>query len=174
MPLSEQEILRFLMQSRERISAATWVVVQDSHVAEDIFQNTVIKAVTREVQFKAEAALLSWAMISARREGLDWLRKHRRERVGIDEEILDLLAGDWDSGAIAPPEGKRIESLRTCVEQLPKNSRKLLQLRYDLGHNCSEIADQVNAKRDAIYQRLSRLHAGLRKCVETQMTHSTT
>ena len=47
------------MQSRERISAATWVVVQDSHVAEDIFQNTVIKAVTREVQFDAEAALLS-------------------------------------------------------------------------------------------------------------------
>ena len=44
------------MQSRERISAATWVVVQDAHVSEDIFKNTVIKAVTKEVQFEAEAA----------------------------------------------------------------------------------------------------------------------
>jgi DNA-directed RNA polymerase specialized sigma24 family protein len=46
MPLSEKEILRFLMQSRERISAAAWLVVKDAHVAEDIFQNTVLKAVT--------------------------------------------------------------------------------------------------------------------------------
>ena len=36
MPLSEKEILRFLMQSRERISAAAWLVVKDAHVAEDI------------------------------------------------------------------------------------------------------------------------------------------
>jgi RNA polymerase sigma factor (sigma-70 family) len=36
MPLSEKEILRFLMQSRERISVAAWLVVKDAHVAEDI------------------------------------------------------------------------------------------------------------------------------------------
>jgi RNA polymerase sigma factor (sigma-70 family) len=36
MPLSEKEILRFLMQSRERILAAAWLVVKDAHVAEDI------------------------------------------------------------------------------------------------------------------------------------------
>ena len=79
------------MQSRERISAATWVVVQDAHVSEDIFQNTVIKAVTKEVQFDAEAALLSWAMISARREGLDWLRKDahpNREEPLIDGSFV--------------------------------------------------------------------------------------
>ena len=56
MPLSEKEILRFLMQSRERISAAAWLVVKDAHVAEDIFQNTVLKAVTKDVSFEAEAA----------------------------------------------------------------------------------------------------------------------
>ena len=67
MALSEQEILKFLMQSRERIAAAVWVVVRDAHVAEDIFQNTVLKAVTKEVSFDADAALLSWAFIAARR-----------------------------------------------------------------------------------------------------------
>ena len=43
------------MQSRERISAAAWLVVKDAHVAEDIFQNTVLKAVTKDVSFEAEA-----------------------------------------------------------------------------------------------------------------------
>jgi len=35
MAMSETEILQFLMRSRERISAAVWVVVRDSHVAEE-------------------------------------------------------------------------------------------------------------------------------------------
>jgi hypothetical protein len=52
MPLSEKEILRFLMQSRERISAAAWLVVKDTHVTEDIFQHTVLKAVTNETRSK--------------------------------------------------------------------------------------------------------------------------
>ena len=52
MPLSEKEILRFLMQSRERISAAAWLVVKDTHVTEDIFQNSVLKAVTNETRSK--------------------------------------------------------------------------------------------------------------------------
>lgn len=172
MPISEAEILRFLMKSRERIAAATWLVVQDGHVAEDIFQNVVIKAMTKEVSFDAESPLLSWAMIAARREGIDWIRKHRRENIGIDEEVLDLLVSDWESGTTPAPEGKRVQALRDCLEQLPEKSRKLLQMRYADGHTCGEIAEQVQAKLDAIYKRLSRLHAGLRLCIETRMTET--
>ena len=39
MALSEQEVLRTLMKSRDRIAAASWVVVRDAHAAEDPFQN---------------------------------------------------------------------------------------------------------------------------------------
>jgi len=69
-------------------------VVKDAHVAEDIFQNTVLKAITKDVNFEAEAALFSWAFITARRDSLNWFRKHRRESVGIDEDILILIHQD--------------------------------------------------------------------------------
>lgn len=95
MTISEQEILRILMQSRGRIEAAAWVVVRDAHVAEDIFQNVVLKALTKAVSFEAEGAVLSWAFITARREGLDWLRRHRRESMGLDATILELLEQEW-------------------------------------------------------------------------------
>ena len=94
------------MQSRERISAAAWMVIQDAHVTEDIFQNTVFKAVTKDVEFEAEAGLLSWAFITARREGLDWIRKHRRVSISIDSEVLALLeqaCRDY-CGRCGPPE----------------------------------------------------------------------
>jgi len=43
MTISEQDILRTLMKSRDRIAAAAWVVVRDAHAAEDIFQNVALK-----------------------------------------------------------------------------------------------------------------------------------
>ena len=55
MPLSEQQIHRFLMQSPQRISAAANLVVKGADVPEDIFQKTVLKAVSKDVSFEAEA-----------------------------------------------------------------------------------------------------------------------
>ena len=168
MPLSEKEILRFLMQSRERISAAAWLVVKDAHVAEDIFQNTVLKAVTKDVNFDAEAALFSWAFITARRDSLNWFRKHRRESVGIDEDILTLIHQDWQNDHLNP-KGNRFELLRDCMEELPQKSEKILRLRYFEGLSCGEIADSISITLDAVYKRLSRIQNSLRKCVELKM-----
>tara|TARA_B100000927_G_scaffold289185_1_gene285305 strand:+ start:13 stop:537 length:525 start_codon:yes stop_codon:yes gene_type:complete len=168
MPLSEKEILRFLMQSRERISAAAWLVVKDAHVAEDIFQNTVLKAVTKDVSFEAEAALFSWAFITARRDSLNWIRKHRRESVGIDEDILTLIHQDWQNDHLNP-KGNRFELLRDCMEELPKKSEKILRLRYFEGLSCGEIADSISITLDAVYKRISRIQNSLRKCVELKM-----
>ncbi len=39
MPLTEPTISRTLMKWRTRVSAAAWVVVQDTHAAKDIFQS---------------------------------------------------------------------------------------------------------------------------------------
>ena len=168
MPLSEKEILRFLMQSRERISAAAWLVVKDAHVAEDIFQNTVLKAVTKDVNFEAEAALFSWAFITARRDSLNWFRKHRRESVGIDEDILTLIHHDWQNDHLNP-KGNRFELLRDCMEELPQKSEKILRLRYFEGLSCGEIADSISITLDAVYKRISRIQNSLRKCVELKM-----
>ena len=168
MPLSEKEILRFLMQSRERISAAAWLVVKDAHVAEDIFQNTVLKAVTKDVNFDAEAALFSWAFITARRDSLNWFRKHRRESVGIDEDILTLIHQDWQNDHLNP-KGNRFELLRDCMEELPQKSEKILRLRYFEGLSCGEIADSISITLDAVYKRISRIQNSLRKCVELKM-----
>jgi RNA polymerase sigma-70 factor (ECF subfamily) len=168
MPLSEKEILRFLMQSRERISAAAWLVVKDAHVAEDIFQNTVLKAVTKDVSFQAEAALFSWAFITARRDSLNWFRKHGRESVGIDEDILTLIHQDWQNDHLNP-KGNRFELLRDCMEELPQKSEKILRLRYFEGLSCGEVADSISITLDAVYKRISRIQNSLRKCVELKM-----
>lgn len=168
MNLNEQEILQSLMKWRTRVSAAAWVVVRDAHAAEDIFQNVALKAMTREVRFETESALLSWAFITARREGIDWLRRHQREALGLDAGILELLEHEWQA-APSHPSGAKIEALQECLASASESSRRLLKLRYFDGYSCEEVAEQMGIGLNAIYKRISRLHQSLKECMEGKL-----
>lgn len=168
MPLTEPAILQILMKWRTRVSAAAWIIARDTHAAEDIFQNTVLKAMTRDVGFETEASLLSWAFITARREAIDWLRRLARSEECLEPELLELLESEWLDGP-ARPAGARIDALRDCLESTPEPSRRLLRLRYFDGCRCDEVADRMGLGLDAIYKRLSRLHESLRLCIEGKL-----
>lgn len=168
MNLSEPEILQTLMKWRVRVSSAAWLVVRDHHAAEDIFQNVALKAMTREVSFESEGALLSWAFITARHEGIDWVRRHRRETLGLGEEILELLECEWQAAPVHPS-GAKIEALQDCLAGASESSRLLLRLRYYEGYSCEEAADQMGLGLNAIYKRLSRLHQSLKECIEGKL-----
>jgi RNA polymerase sigma-70 factor (ECF subfamily) len=172
MSLSESVILQTLMNWRTRVAASAWVVVRDAHAAEDIFQNVALKAMTRDVQFESEASLLSWAFITARREVIDWLRRHRREIDCIDPEIADLLESEWQSRATQQV-GGRLEALRACLERAPEPSRRLLRLRYFEGQSCEQVAERMGIGLNAVYKRLSRLHGTLRECIEGKLLSAT-
>lgn len=170
MPLDHETILRHLFEARPRLSGAAWLIVRDAAAAEDLFQNVALKSVTKNVSFEHEGALLSWAMVSIKREAIDWLRKRRPETLGLEPEVLDLISEEWS--AHPQPEGRRMEALRECLASVPEQSRQLLHLRYFEGHSCDEVADRVGAKVDAVYQRLSRLHRQLRQCVDARLQQS--
>jgi len=171
MNLSEHDILQALMRARVRLSAAAWLVVRDTHASEDIFQNVALKAMTREVNFESEAALMSWAFITARREGIDWLRRHQRETFCLDAEILELLEREWQSEA-AHPAGAKVEALQDCLAAAPESARRLLKLRYFDGYTCEEVAEQMGLGLNAIYKRISRLHESLKECIEGKLSNA--
>lgn len=170
MAITEQDTLRLLMKARDRVSAAAWVIVRDAQVAEDIFQNVALKAMTRDVSFDTAGAVLSWAFITARREAIDWKRRNRLASPEIGSEILDLLESEWvkESTAANPA----ADALRECVETLPDRSREILRLRYFEGLPCQQVADRIETGLDAIYKRLSRLHQALKDCVERRVAGS--
>ena len=165
MALEEQDILRILMRARDRISASSWVVVRDTQTAEDIFQNVVVKAMTKEVVFEVEGAVLSWAFVTARRESVDWLRRRGRESTALDDSILGTLESEWLDEDV----DVRTEALRDCMRGLPEKSKHLFRLRYVEGHACGEVAEQLGAGLNAIYKRLNRLHQRLRECVNSRI-----
>ena len=62
-----------------------------------------------------------------------------------------------------------MDALRVCLAKLPAASRELLQMRYDDGLSGAEIAGKMQRSVEAVYQALSRVHRGLRECVERQL-----
>lgn len=168
MPFDHETTLSHLFAARPRLCAVAYSVVRDPQIAEDIFQNVALKAVTKNVSFEHEGALLSWAMVTAKREGIDWLRKRKPEAVGLEEEVLDFLHREWIGIEVGSGDA-RMSALKHCLARLPEESRRLLELRYFEGHSCGEVAEIVGIKLDAVYQRLSRLHRQLKLCVDQRL-----
>jgi len=168
MPFDHETILAHLFAARPRLCAAAYAIVRDPQVAEDIFQNVALKGLTKDVRFEHEGALLSWAMVCIKREGIDWIRKSRPELVGLEEEVLDLLHQEW-LGDDSPGQANRVSALKQCMEKLPSSSRMLLELRYFERFSCGEVARRVGIGLDATYQRLSRLHRDLKKCIDSRL-----
>jgi RNA polymerase sigma-70 factor (ECF subfamily) len=169
--LSEKSILQQLMSQRDRISAAAWLIVRDAHIAEDIFQNVALKSMEKEVKFDSDGSLISWAFITARRQGIDWLRRQKNAPVSLDQTILEIIEAEWANESLDRESGRN-QALRDCLDELPKKSRQLLKLRYFDGQRCEEVASAFGTKLDAIYKRLSRLHNTLKGCIESKLNQA--
>ena len=171
MKMTEEDILSVIMKNRERISAAVWVMLKDTQTSEDIFQNVALKALTKNVTFETEDHILSWCFITARREAIDYIRKHKRMTTGIEPAVMELLESEWIKETKSKG-NKQIDALRDCIEKVPENSKDLLKLRYFEGHSCSEVGKIIGLGLDAVYKRLSRLHKSIKKCMECKLEES--
>lgn len=167
MPLDHELTLKYLYEARQRLSAVAWLIVRDAQAAEDLFQNVALKSVTKNASFEYKDALLSWAMVSIRREAIDWLRKRKWETCDLEPEVHELISEEWSPHP--QHEGPRIAALRECLDSVPEKSRKLVQLRYMDGLDCDEVARRVGTSVDAVYQRFSRLHRALKECVDQKL-----
>ena len=164
--LPQDELIRTLLAQRARISAGVWLVVRDVHLAEDVFQELMVKALAGET-FTNEAHLLSWCRVTARNTALNVMRKRGREVTTLSGDIMELLEEEWCSEGGGTP--ARIEVLQECVEALPSDARALVNARYFEGRSCAEVAATLKMGLDAAYQRLSRLHRVLRECMDGKL-----
>jgi len=167
--LDESQVVQNLLNWRPRLAAAAWVLVRDAHTAEDLFQNVLLKALSRkDLRFESTASLLSWALVSIRHESLDWLKHSSRKLTSLhalDGALAELLDQEWRR-RMSDPKDRRLELLSRCLEAVPAHSRRLLDLRYFEGLDCVTVARELGLELQVVYKRLSRLHESLRQCVE--------
>ncbi|MEM7011833.1 MAG: sigma-70 family RNA polymerase sigma factor [Verrucomicrobiota bacterium] len=172
MPLLEvnqESAIGHLLKQRIRLCSVAWNVLRDRQQAEDLFQDTVVKAVRRLETFEDEDHLTSWAVVTIRNAAIDAMRQRETRAAILSELALEKLDQYRAAQAKLDSDSDRLDALTLCAEKLPSKSRDLLHQRYALGKSGAELANDMQLSKDAIFKRLSRIHQLLRECVTQKL-----
>jgi RNA polymerase sigma-70 factor (ECF subfamily) len=171
MTLEPDAIVQVLLRERLRVTSLAATVTRDVHAADDIFQQVVLAALESRSEFREPDHVLAWALRAARHRAIDFARQKRIR--SLPDEVLDLLESRADDPA-GITISDRSEALHRCMDHLTTSARELLEMRYAEGLTAVVVAERLHRTVDAVYQTLSRIHRGLRECVEGELNQRDT
>ena len=130
------------------------------HTAEDITQDTFLRAYQKLHTLKDWRHFPGWLYRIASRLCLMW---HRNRRV-VPQPLETVDSGHMDALAwVKHTDQKTRQSVRDGLEALPESQRTVLTLHYLGGMTCEEIARFIGTSRGAVLDRLYRARLQLKK-----------
>nr|WP_245301865.1 RNA polymerase sigma factor SigY [Symbiobacterium terraclitae] len=130
----------------------------DRNLAEDLTQETMIRAIERIGQFEGRARFSTWLCSIATRLYLDWLRRQKRQRQLQARAAEELLLGQQDTS----PE---VRSLMAQLQALPREVALPVVLKHYYGYTYEEIAEwmeiPVGTVKSRIFNAVRTLRRGL-------------
>src|SRR5690242_16939052 len=135
---------------------AFWLA-RDRAVAEDVVQETLIRAWKSRDKLEDTAAARPWLLTIVRREHARLYERKRLPTVDVDdaEALADpALASDGDAG---------LEDLRRAILKLPDEYREPLVMQVLGGLSTTEIASELGLTQSAVLTRLFRARNRLRE-----------
>lgn len=171
MPITEDTIVRELWHHRARLLAYIEVIVRDRDLAEDVFQEVSIAALTKRDQINDAEHLVRWLGQAARFHGLTAARNRSNRQRVFDDRVLDQIEAMWQAGQTADL-GASGDALQACLEKLTPRNRELIELRYQHGLTGAALAEAAGRKQNTVYVTLARLHKSLADCVTRELRDS--
>jgi RNA polymerase sigma-70 factor, ECF subfamily len=142
---------------------AFWLA-RDRAVAEDVVQDTLLRAWRSLDSLGEDAAARPWLLTIARREFARRFERKRFETVDIDE--VPAL----EDPALGAEEAQELAELRAAIFALEDDYREPLVLQVLMGYSTEEIAAHMGLKAGAVLTRLFRARQKLRAVVVGEAT----
>ena len=140
---------------------------RDSAIAEDLVQETFLRAWKAIDSLNDAKAAKSWLFTILRRENARRFEKKsaQAELTTLDDEMMDVFATVDDDFA-------NVDNLavREALRELPASYAEPLVLQVIGGYSCDEIAKIIDAKPGAVMTRVFRARQKLRKLLEEDET----
>lgn len=128
-------------------------IVHDQALAEDVVQDSLVKAWQAASAFRGDSSLRSWALRITHNTAISMLRK-RREDVRDPQQLPD---NDTSVGTDRQVAGKlMVNDLWAAIDQLDELSRTIVILREVEGMAYEDIADTLELPLPTIKTRLFR------------------
>lgn len=165
-------ISQLIDRHSNRIRDYIRMMVKDRDRADDILQDTLIKAVRTidEGRYVDSGKFLSWVLRIAHNQVIDYFRQQKSSRT-----INEAEAGYDVIGSLRIAErnvedriiSEQIEQdVRRLIEHLPEEQREVVMMRYYSGMSFQEIADQTGVSINTALGRMRYALINLRKMIK--------
>jgi RNA polymerase sigma-70 factor (ECF subfamily) len=153
---------------QSRIFTAIYLIVRDRYVAEDLMQETFIKALRtlREGKYNDEGKFLPWISRIAHNLAIDHFRKDRRYPHIILKDgssVFNSMKFSESSAESLQIAGENRSWVRNCILELPKEQREVLIMRHYLELSFQEIADKTGVSINTALGRMRYALINMRK-----------
>ena len=153
---------------KSRIYTSIYLIVKDTYLAEDLLQETFIKAIRtiRENRYREEGKFLPWIMRIAHNLAVDHFRKEKRYPTVILEDgskVFNTLEFSEDSAESLQIVKDTHERLKEFIKDLPDAQREVLVMRQYMQLSFQEIAETTNVSINTALGRMRYALINLRK-----------
>lgn len=177
---NEGAIRALIKRNNRRLFRVARAIMRDDVEAEDVVQETYVRAFTRLAGFKGDAAFSTWLTRIALNEALSHVRRRRPSA-----DIADLDgSGGKDGGqvimfpkSLTSPEadaelGRRQarELLEQAIDELPAAFRVVFMLRDVEEMSIEETAARLSLKPETVKTRLFRARRLMRATLERRLS----
>ena len=150
------------------VHALAWRKIGDFHIAEEITQDTFLKAYQKLATLKEPQRFSSWLYVIAARHCVAWLRKKRLLTQSLEETSLVQLERATYSGYVVE-ENERIsaetqrEVVKKLLAKLQESERTIITLYYFGEMSSAEIGEFLGVSANTIRSRLRRAQQRLKE-----------
>ena len=159
---------QLVLRHKNKIYATILVIVKDTVVAEDLLQETFIKAIKTITsgKYAEEGKFLPWISRIAHNMAIDSFRANKKHtKLTLDEGINVLNSLKF---AEKPVEDKTIKAetyahLRRMIHKLPVAQQEVLMMRHYMQMSFQEIAEETGVNINTALGRMRYALINLRK-----------
>ena len=169
---NEDSINVLLNRHRKRILDYIYMMVKNRDVADNIFQETLIKVVrfVQEGRYTENGKFLSWVLRIAHNQVIDYFRqKKQRNNVSEGDAGYDILNNQKFSDHTVEEKliTNQIETdVRKLIDFLPPEQKEVVLMRYYMGLSFKEIAEQTDVSINTALGRMRYALINLRKLID--------
>jgi RNA polymerase sigma-70 factor (ECF subfamily) len=146
--------------------------VKNSHIADDLFQETFIKVISslKQGKYVDKGKFSSWVIRIAHNLTIDHFRREKSlNTFSNDDSTVDVFNSEKFSHENIEDQivGEQIENdIRSLIEFLPEEQKVIIMLRHYGGMSFKEIAEQTNVSINTALGRMRYALINLRKIIE--------
>ncbi len=165
---NESAFATLVNRYKSKVYTTIYLVVKDQYIAEDLLQDTFIKAVEflRDGRYNEEGKFLPWILRIGHNLAIDYFRREKRYPTVVFEDgsnVFNSLEFSEDSIESMRIKNESHEHLRELIKKLPDQQREVLIMRHYDDMSFQEIAEATGVSINTALGRMRYALINLRK-----------